>query len=45
MINYDFGAPNINLFSNDNCFAYLVFTSHEINALAMKVLQNIAFLG
>ena len=45
MINHDFGAPNINLFSNDNFYAYLVFTFHEINVLAMKFLQNITFLG
>ena len=45
MMNYDFGAPNIDLFSNDNCNDYTFFTFHEINFFAIKFLQNITFSG
>ena len=38
MMNYDFGAPNIDLFSNANCNVYKVFDMFEINVFAMRVL-------
>ena len=44
-MNYDFGAPNINLFSNESCNDYIFITYHEINFFAIKFWQNITFLG
>ena len=44
MLNYDFGAPNIDLFSNDNCDncnVFIVSRIYEINVFAIKFLQNI----